>query len=105
VTNVSNPSTLRTIGTLSQVLAWVLLVIGIVAAIALWSTLNGIAGSIAAIPGSIALVGAVPSLLFGIGNFLQFFVLGKVLQLLVDVDNSTQTMSQDLKQQAASTRA
>lgn len=99
---MSSPDTLRKIGTLSQILAWVLLVIGIIAAIALWSTLGGIAKSIAVIPGSIALVGAVPSLLFGIGNFLQFFVLGKVLHLLVDLGGTTQEISQELKRQAVS---
>ena len=98
---MNNPDTLRRIGTLSLVLAWVLLAIGIIAAIAMWITLGGIAKSIAAIPGSISLVGAVPSLLFGIGNFLQFFVLGKVLHLLVDVDERTQGITRQLEKPRA----
>lgn len=102
---MSSHENLRRIGTLSQILAWVLLVIGVVAAIGLWMTLNGLSQTITAIPGSIALVGAVPSLLFGIGNFLQFFVLGKVLHLLVDVEGTTQQISQEMRKQAASSKA
>jgi len=91
---------LRTIGTLSIVLAWVLLVIGVIGAIGVFITLNNIASSIAAIPGSIAIAGVVPTLLFGIGNFLQFFVLGKVLHLLVDLGGTARQISQDVKKQA-----
>ncbi len=80
---------LRTIGSLSLILAWILLIIGVVAAISVWMAMNGLSSAIAAIPGSIGLVAAIPWLLFGIGNFLQFFILGKVLHLLVGVEETT----------------
>lgn len=89
---------LHTLGTLALILAWVLLAIGIVGAIGGWISLGGLARTLN-LPGTLALSVVVPSLLFGLSSFLQFFILGKVLQLLVGMDDTTMTISQEVRKQ------
>lgn len=81
---------LRTFGWLSIALAVILLILGIGGAIWGWSTLNNFVSAGVGLPGSLPLAGAVPPLLLGLLGFFQFFVIGKVLHLLVDMDDSVQ---------------
>ncbi len=81
---------LRTLGWLFIVLAVILLILGIGGAIFGWSIVNNFISAGVGLPGSLTLVGALPPLLIGVWGFLQFFVIGKVLHLLVDLDDSVQ---------------
>jgi hypothetical protein len=99
---------LRTLGTLSIILAWILLILGIAAAIfGSW----GISQLLRAIDlpqpfaGMGSLLGILPPLFWGIAGFLQFFVIGKVLQLLVGLDDAAIGMSNDLARQATNQQA
>ena len=88
---------LHTIGTISVILAWVLLVLGVIAAISAWLGLRGLLNTLEVSAGIVPLTAALPPLLLGIIGFLQFYVLGKVLHLLVDLDDRTVGMTADLK--------
>lgn len=90
----SRYGSLRTIGTLSIILAWISLILGVIGALAVWFGVGGWLNAIAVLPGWIPLVGAVPALLWGIGGFLWLYATGKVLHLLVDVDERTMGISQ-----------
>lgn len=81
---------LRTIGWLSIALAVILLILGIGGAIFGWSIVNNFVSAGVGLPSSLLLVGALPPLLAGIWGFVWFFVVGKVLHLLVDLDDSVQ---------------
>lgn len=96
---------LHTLGTLSLILAWVLLILGIVGAIGssmflggFVDSINSLLGGAFTLPRSLSLAGVIPALLWGIAGFLQFFVIGKVLQLLVDMDETTLGIAQSAKQ-------
>lgn len=88
---------LQTLGTLSLVLAYILLILGIVAAFGAWAAVRGLGNSID-LPGWVSVIGIVPPLLWGILGFLQFFIVGKVLQLLVGMDETTLNIAQELRQ-------
>jgi hypothetical protein len=83
---------LHRIGTLSLILAWVVLVLGILAAIGIWLGLNQVSSSLRTnfeIPnglGPAPLLAALPGLLAAVLVFLQFYIIGKVLHLLVDLE-------------------
>jgi hypothetical protein len=81
---------LRTFGWLSIALAVILLILGIVGAIWGWSTVSSFVSAGVGLPASLSFAGALPPLLFGLWGFFQFFVIGKVLHLLVDMDDSVQ---------------
>lgn len=99
---------LRTLGTLSIILAWILLILGIAAAIFGWWGIGQLLRAID-LPQPLAglgpLMGVLPPLLWGIAGFLQFFVVGKVLQLLVGLDDTTIGMSNELTRQATNQQA
>lgn len=81
---------LRVFGTLALIIAWVVLILGIVGMVGLWLGIQSLTRSLeierASLP---SLLGALPPLLFGILGFIQFYIIGKVLRLLVDVDENT----------------
>jgi hypothetical protein len=83
---------LHRIGTLSLILAWVVLVVGILAAIGVWLGLNQVSSSLRTnfeMPnglGPAPLLAALPGLLAAVLVFLQFYIIGKVLHLLVDLE-------------------
>jgi hypothetical protein len=102
---------LRTLGTLSIVLAWVLLILGIAVALLAWFGISQILSQLmnaidlpeglSAISTLGPLAGLLPPLLWGIGGFLQFFVIGKVLHLLVALNDRSESMAQEIKRQAS----
>jgi hypothetical protein len=94
--------TLYTIGTISVILAWVLLVLGVIAAIGAWIGLRGLLGSLDVNAGIVPISAALPPLLVGIIGFIQFYVLGKVLHLLVELDDTTRQLSTQAQASAGS---
>jgi hypothetical protein len=102
---------LRTLGTLSIVLAWVLLILGIAVALIAWFGISQLMDQLMSaidLPQGLSvlstvgpLAGLLPPLLWGIGGFLQFFVIGKVLHLLVAMDDRSESMAQEIKRQAS----
>ncbi len=89
-------SGLRTIAIIFQVLAWVLLVVGVIATIVLY----GIIGRfIANAPASLASAGRLVALLpiiVGILYFLFFFVTSNVISLLLQIEEHVRTASKYL---------
>jgi hypothetical protein len=102
---------LRTLGTLSIVLAWVLLILGMAVALIAWFGISQLMDQLMSaidLPQGLSvlstvgpLAGLLPPLLWGIGGFLQFFVIGKVLHLLVAMDDRSESMAQEIKRQAS----
>jgi hypothetical protein len=82
-----------------RVLFTLALILGIAGALAAWFGLGGLLDDIAVGIRWIAWFGVVPTLLWGILGFLQFFVIGKVLHLLVDLDETTLTTNQTVAEQ------
>ena len=98
---------LRRIGTLSVILAWIVLVLGILSAIGVWFGLSQLDKSLQTkfdyegfFPSPF--LSALPGLLIAVLVFLQFYVIGKVLQLMVGLDERT-LVSQQVTQPAATT--
>lgn len=95
---------LHFIGTLSLILAWVLLILAIIAAIGAFAALGGLRSVLAeyniTLPGALSWGAAIPALLWGLGSFLVFYSLGKTLHLLVDLDNTTRLMAEKPEAQA-----
>ena len=90
---------LRTIGTLSLILAWVVLILGIILGIVSWLGLNAIQNTLNGFDlnvslGPLPILGVIPGLLWGILGFLVYYAIGKVLHLLVDVDERTMQLNQ-----------
>jgi uncharacterized membrane protein len=106
---------LHTLGTLSLILAWVLLILGIVLALVAWFGISQLMDQLMSaidLPESLSvlstvgpLAGLLPPLFWGIGGFLQFFVIGKVLHLLVALDDKSESMAQEIKRQASNQEA
>lgn len=96
---------LRFIGTLSLVLAVVLLIIAVIAAIGVFAALGGLRSTLAeyniTLPGVLSWGAAIPALVWGLASFLVFYSLGKTLHLLVDLDNTTRSMAAKPEAQAA----
>jgi hypothetical protein len=91
---------LRRIGTLSLILAWIVLALGILSTIGVWLGLSQLGNSLRTnfdyqgfFPSPF--LAALPSLLIAVLIFLQFYVIGKVLQLMVDLDERTLVSQQD----------
>ena len=85
---------LRRIGTLSLILAWIVLVLGILSALGVSLGLNQLGNSLRTnfdyqgfFPSPI--LAALPGLLFAVLIFLQFYIIGKVLHLMVGLDERT----------------
>lgn len=100
---------LRRIGTLSLILAWIVLVLGILSALGVSLGLNQLGNSLRTnfdyqgfFPSPI--LAALPGLLFAVLIFLQFYIIGKVLHLMVGLDERT-AVSQQVTQSAATTAA
>jgi hypothetical protein len=83
---------LHRIGTLSLILAWIMLIVGILSTIGVFAGLSQVGNFVREnfdSPGGLGpvpLLAALPSLLIAILVFLQFYIIGKVLHLLVDLD-------------------
>jgi hypothetical protein len=85
---------LRRIGTLSLILAWIVLVLGILSALGVSVGLNQLSNSLRTnfdyqgfFPSPF--LAALPGLLFAVLIFLQFYIIGKVLHLMVGLDERT----------------
>lgn len=97
---------LRTIGTLSLILAWVVLILGIALGIASWLGLSAVQSALNGFDlnvnlGPLPILGVIPGLLWGILGFLVYYAIGKVLHLLVDVDERTMQLRLAVEQPAA----
>lgn len=93
---------LRAFGTLALIIAWVLLILGILAAIGAWLGISSLTRALDVQgAGGWSLAAAVPSLLFGLLGFIQFFIIGKVLHLLVDLDETTLNVKQKVQETGA----
>lgn len=99
---------LRVFGTIAVIIAWVLLILGILGAIGAWQGINSLsrqlttAGTAA---GAWSLAAALPLLLAGVFGFIQFYIIGKVLRLLVDLDETTLGVHEKVQQAAPSAAA
>ena len=80
---------LRAIGTIMKVLAWIILVVGIVAAIVGLISL----GSSTGLTRSLAYAGVIGAPLLSIVWFVQLYAFGSILSLLIDIEESTRTMA------------
>lgn len=102
----SRYNALRTIGTLALILAWVVLILGIVAGIATWLGLSAVQNTLNGFDlnlnlGPLPILGVVPGLLWGILGFLIYYAIGKTLHLLVDLDERTLQLNAAVAQPAA----
>ncbi len=87
---------LRLIATIFQVLAWVLLVVGVIATIVLYSTIGRF---IANAPAGLASAGRLVALLpiiVGVLYFLFFFITSNVIGLLLQIEEHVRTASKYL---------
>ena len=86
---------LHRIGTLSLVLAWIVLILGLLWTVAVWLGLSQFGKFLQTnfdqSVGPIPLIATLPTLFFVLLGFLQFYVIGKVLHLLVELDERTAT--------------
>jgi hypothetical protein len=97
---------LRTIGTLALILAWIVLILGIIMGIASWLGLSAIQNTLSGFDlnvnlGPLPILGIIPGLLWGILGFLVYYAIGKTLHLLVDVDERTMQLRTAVEQPAA----
>lgn len=93
---------LRGFGTLALIIAWILLILGILAAIGTWLGVSSLATALDVPGGGWSIFAAIPALLFGIMSFIQFYIIGKVLHLLVDLDATTLDVHKAVQTPAAS---
>lgn len=99
---------LRTLGTLSIVWAVILLLLGITSGILGWWGLAQLLPAIdlpEGVGGAANAVAFAIPFLWGLAGFLQFFVIGKVLHLLVGLDDAAVSMSTELARQSANQQA
>jgi len=92
---------LRSFGTLALVIAWILLILGILAAIGTWLGLSSLATQLTGQRAGWAIFSALPGLFFAILAFIQFYIIGKVLHLLVDLDDTALDVQQKVQTPAA----
>lgn len=88
---------LRGFGTLALVIAWILLILGILAAIGTWLGLSSLATQLTGQSAGWTIFSALPGLLFAILAFVQFYIIGKVLHLLVDLDATALDVQQKVQ--------
>jgi hypothetical protein len=93
---------LRAFGTLALVIAWLLLILGVLAAIGTWLGINSLATQLTGKSAGWSFMAAIPGLLFAILAFIQFYIIGKVLHLLVDLDSTALDVQQKVQAPAAS---
>lgn len=96
---------LRVFGTLALIIAWVLLILGILAAVGTWLGINNLAQQLTGQQAGWSIFAAVPGLLFAILGFIQFYIVGKALHLLVDLDATTLDLQQTVQTPAAAAPA
>ena len=96
---------LRGFGTLALVIAWILLILGILAAIGTWLGISSLATALTGEGAGWSIFAAIPGLLFAIMGFIQFYIIGKVLHLLVDLDTTALDVQQKVQAPAESTAA
>jgi hypothetical protein len=96
---------LRGFGTLALIIAWILLILGILAGIGAWLGINSLTTALDVPNAGWSIFAAVPALLFGILSFIQFYIIGKVLHLLVDLDATTLEVHQKVQTPSASDAA
>lgn len=102
----SRYNALRTIGTLALILAWVVLILGIVFGITTWLGLSAVQNALSGFDlnvslGPLPILGVIPGLLWGILGFLVYYAIGKTLHLLVDMDERTLQLNAAVAQPAA----
>ncbi len=88
---------LRGFGTLALVIAWLVLIVGILAAIGTWLGIDAVATQLTGQSVGWTFFLAVPGLLFAILGFILFFITGKVLHLLVDLDATALDVQQKVQ--------
>ncbi|MFZ2361093.1 MAG: hypothetical protein WA040_17260 [Anaerolineae bacterium] len=93
---------LRGFGTLALIIAWILLILGILAGIGAWLGINSLATALDLSNVGWSIFAAIPGVLFGLLGFIQFYIIGKVLHLLVDLDNTTLNVQEKVQSPAAS---
>jgi hypothetical protein len=99
---------LRAFGTIALIIAWILLILGILSAVGTWLGINALSRQLTAAgtsAGGWSLAVALPPLLFGIFGFIQFYIIGKVLRLLVDLDETALDVQQKVQAPEASAPA
>lgn len=106
----SRYNSLRTIGTLSLIFAWITLILGVLFAIATWLGLSSVQSALNGFDinvnlGPLPIFGTLPGLLWGILGFLLYYAIGKTLHLLVDVDERTMQMRTSVELPAAADEA
>lgn len=89
---------LRTFGTLALIIAWLLLILGILAAIGTWLGISSLTKALDVQGGGWSIAAALPPLFFSLLGFIQFYIIGKVLRLLVDLDETTLDMHDKVQQ-------
>lgn len=86
---------LHRIGTLSLILAWIVLILGILWTIGIWFGLSQagryLQDTFDQGIGPVPVLAALPSFFLVLLAFLQLYVIGKVLHLLVDLEERTAT--------------
>lgn len=87
---------LRVLGTLALILAWVILILSLLAAFGSWRAAQSVGARFDVSTMGWAWLAIVPGVLLAILGFIGFYVIGKVLHLLVGVDNTTLNMQQKL---------
>ncbi len=96
---------LRGFGTLALVIAWILLILGVLAAIGTWLGIGSLATALTGQRVGWSIFAAIPGLLFAIMGFIQFYIIGKVLHLLVDLDATALDVQQKVQAPEGSTAA
>lgn len=99
---------LRAFGTIALIIAWILLILGILAAVGTWLGINTLSRQLTTAgtsAGGWSLAVALPPLLFGILGFIQFYIIGKVLHLLVDLDSTVLDVQEKVQAPAAAVQA
>ena len=96
---------LRGFGTLALIIAWILLILGILAGIGAWLGINSLTTALDVPNAGWSIFAAIPGLLFGLVGFIQLYIIGKVLHLLVDLDATTLDVQAKVQAPAASAGA
>lgn len=99
---------LRTLGTLSIIWAVILLLLGIASGALGWWGLGQLLPAIdlpREVSSAANAVAFLVPLIWGLVGFLQFFVIGKVLHLLVGLDDAAVRMSAELERQSSNQQA
>ncbi|MER2598141.1 MAG: hypothetical protein ABTQ73_01305 [Caldilineales bacterium] len=87
---------LRVLGTLALVLAWIILILGLLAAFGSWRAAQSVGDRLDLSTMTWAWLAVIPGLLLAIFGFIEFYIIGKVLHLLVGVDSTTLNVQQKL---------